>query len=257
MRDLTRTKRKLTLQKVASRIAIQNSYLSRALNDEKTHLNEDHLYKVCKLLDFFPQEIDYVFLLRAKDIATDSERRSYLEAKIKRLRLANRRSANLQEPDTRLLNAEMAYLFDPVCNLVMVALFVDEYRQYPRRLCGPLGISPEKLKQVLNRLALTFVTALCLRPRIPYQSKSKIKFTTALTTPMRTHQSLLRVKSRPPPQVSEAEKHCFMGTFSADPETFSKIKARFQVFLKEAEQLIGDAPSKQVFQINFDLFRWL
>jgi uncharacterized protein (TIGR02147 family) len=258
VKEFSRTRRKLTLQKLAGRIAIQNSYLSRALNDEKTHLNEDHLYKVCKILEFFPQEIDYVFLLRAKANTDDPERRSFLDDKLNRLRQSDQRSANFQEFDNRTLNEEIAYLFDPLCNLVMVAMFIEDYRVNPRKLCAPLGISVDKLKQVLHKLSnLNFIELGDDAFTVIKVHSHQIHYGTDHPL-MRTHQNLLRGKSSTHlGQVPEEEKHCFMGTFSADLKTFEKIKTRFQAFMKEAEQLIADAPSEQVFQINFDLFKWL
>src|SRR4051794_836980 len=93
VKQLNQTRKHLTLRKLASMIPVQNTYLSKSLNDPKTHLNEDHLFRICKLLEFFPQEIDYVFLLRAQAIANDPDRKTFLEKKANRLRQSQQRSA--------------------------------------------------------------------------------------------------------------------------------------------------------------------
>lgn len=256
-KDLGRSKKHLTLQKIAARIEIQNSYLSRALNDEKTHLNEDHLFKICKVLELFPQEIDYVFLLRARAIATDSERRTFIENKINRLRQAAARSAMIQDFDERKIKEEMAYFFDPVCSLVFVALFIPEYLQNPQRLCGLMGLSRQNLKDALRKIRDMDLIALSEDGlKVERVNHQQIHYGTDHPL-MRTHQNLLRQKSVARLlQVPEDEKHCFLGTFSADMETFLKIKARFREFFTEVEKLVAPAPSRHVFQINFDLFKW-
>jgi uncharacterized protein (TIGR02147 family) len=257
VKELAQTKKGLTLQRIAGQIPIQNTYLSKALRDEKTHLNEDHLFKICKILEFFPQEIDYVSLLRARAITDDSSRRSYLEGKLSRLRQGSQRSAEIPEFDTRQLTQEMAYLFDPLCILVQVAMFIDEYRENPRKLCSVMGIPTSKLKQTLTTLEnMNFIRLGEDGFRVLEVRQSQVHYG-ADHPLMRTHQSLLRSRALAYlAQVPEEQKHCFMGTFSADEATFDKIKTRFRAFLKEVEPLISRAPSKNVYQMNFDLFTW-
>jgi len=257
VKELGASKKKMSLQKLAARIPIQNTYLSKALNSEKTHLNEDHLFKVCQLLEFFPEETDFIFLLKAKSIATEPSRRNYLESKISRYRQERLRNATFQEFNTRQLTQEMNYLFDPLCTLVQVALFIPEYQSNPRKLCSVLGVSSEKLKQILNKLRdLDYIKIDDNGFSILEVKQNQIHYGTDHPL-MRTQQNYLRNKSTVHlNQISEEEKHSFMGTFSADDETFQNIKSRFRNFLKEAETLIAKAPSKKIFQMNFDLFNW-
>ncbi|MEQ1877818.1 MAG: DUF4423 domain-containing protein [Bdellovibrionia bacterium] len=257
VKDLARTKKSFTLTKVAKLIPIQNTYLSRVLNDEKTHLNEDHLFKMCKLLEFFPQEIDYLFLLRSRALATDASRAGFLDSKINRIRQESQRSASFQEFGSHRLNQEMAYLFDPLCTLVHVALFIDEHRTNPRKLGSQLGITQARLKQILAKLRDVGFIELESDFEVKAVNQNQVHYGTDHPL-MRTHQSLLRSKGAAQlNNTPEDEKHCFMGTFSADPETFAQIKSRFQAFLKEAEALVTKAPSKSVYQMNFDLFKWV
>ncbi len=258
VKELAQTRKALTLQKLASLIPVQNTYLSRALNDEKTHLNEDHLFRACKVLEFFPEEIDYLFLLRNRAIASDPDRRSYLESKINRVRQSRHRSAEFQEFDTRRLTEEMAYLFDPVCTVVQTALFIDEYRRNPRKLCQPLGISVPRLKKALTKLRhLHFIELGDDGLTVLKVNQNQVHYGTDHPL-MRTHQSLLRKKcSVQLDQAPEEDKQSFMGTFTADEETFELLRKRLREFLKEIEGLVAPAPSRNLYQLNFDLFRWL
>ena len=137
----------LTLRKIASRIPIQYTYLSKALNDEATHLNEDHLYSVGNILRLYPEEVDYLLLLRAEATARHPQRKQALQGKLKGIR--RERSLNAE---VRPWDGEMSYLLDPLCVLVHVSMDIEAFRDNPNRLCGVLGISREKLKQVLATL---------------------------------------------------------------------------------------------------------
>jgi len=43
---------------------------------------------------------------------------------------------------------------------------------------------------------------------------------------------------------------------TADPKMQAKLRARFLDFLKDAEAMVKDAPSEELYQMNFDLFCW-
>jgi uncharacterized protein (TIGR02147 family) len=257
VKELATTKKSLNLRRLAERIPIQNTYLSKALNDEKTHLNEEHLFKACQILEFYADEMDFIFLLRSSALATDPTRKSYLTGKINRLRQARQRNASIQDFNTGQISQEMSYLFDPLCVIVNVALFIEDYRQQPRKLCAVTGVSWPKLKQTLTKLRdLNFISLGEDGQTVTRVAQQQIHYGTDHPL-MRTHQHLMRDKSSVHlSQVPEEEKHSFMATFSADDETFKKIRQRFQVFLKEAEYLVGEAPSQNTFQMNFDLFKW-
>src|SRR5690242_6940973 len=124
VKDLANTGKKINLQILSKKIPVQNTYLSRSFNDEKTHLNEDHLFRACQILEFLPDETDYIFLLRAYDLAQEPARKIFLQGKISRIRNAKDRAAAVQDFGSRQLSQEMAYLFDPHCILVHVSLFI-------------------------------------------------------------------------------------------------------------------------------------
>lgn len=56
--------------------------------------------------------------------------------------------------------------------------------------------------------------------------------------------------------LDESENYSFMVAFSADKETRGKNHREFLKFLKTIEGWVKDAPSEEVRQIHFDLFRW-
>lgn len=256
VKELSRLGRKITLAKLAAKIPVQATYLSKALNDEKTHLNEDHLFSVCAVLELLSDETEYVFLLRSHATTTHPARRAHLEARIERLRRSRELNAAVQEHDSRSSTREMAYLFDPHCVLVHVALSIREYKENPRRLCAALGLTPARLQEILRKLhTLGFVemdtsgkvTAI-LRGQIHYGTDHPL---------MRAHQSLLRQYSAARVVATpETDKHCFMATFSTDEETFRAIQERARALFQEVERHVIPSRRARVYQLNFDLFPW-
>jgi hypothetical protein len=257
VKELAQAGKPITLQSLAKKIPIQNTYLSKSFNHEKTHLNEDHLFRVCQILEFLPDETEYIFLLRSHDISQEPARKSILQKKINRIRVAKDRSAEMQEFGSRQLGPEMGYLFDPLCIIVHVALFIPEYARNPRALVSALGITQNQLRNILRKIEAAGYIELDSHDVIKRVSEQQIHYGTDHPL-MRVHQNLLRQKTSLHLQtLNEDEKQSFMGTFSADPETVVEIKKKYRDFLKEVERLVIKAPSKNIFQMNFDLFKWL
>lgn len=258
LKELNQTRKRLTLKKISEKIRIQYTYLSKALNDEKTHLNEDHLFALCGLLDLFPEEIDYILLLRAHCVAADPRRKAYLHAKLNQARKARHLNASIQEAQSRQLAQDMAYLFDPLCLLTHVLLHIDEYFKNPRRICGAVGITPAKLNEILRKLnELEFIELSPETGAVVRVMRGHIHYSTGHPL-MRVHQSLLRTLSASQIQrVSEDDKHNMMVTFTGDAATFERIKVAFQKFLQEIEKTVVNAPSEHAYQLCFDLFKWI
>ncbi len=248
--------KRITLKRIAEKIPLQATYLSKTLHDEKAHLNEDHLFSVCHLLEFLPNEIDFIFLLRAHAISQDKGRREFLQKKLDQIRRSREVSAPVQEFRARQLNQEMDYLFDPLCVLVHVSLAIPGYLKNPGRLCPLLGITSQRLQRTLKKLeGLNFVE-LGEGQKITRVLQSRVHFGTDHPL-MRLHQTLLRLFSATQViRLPEEEKHCFMTTFSTDDETMAQIKARFRLLVKETEHLVKGSPQKRTYQMNFDLFSW-
>jgi TnpA family transposase len=75
---------------------------------------------------------------------------------------------------------------------------------------------------------------------------------------MRAHQAFLRELSLAQlNRVDDGDKYSFMATFTGDDETFSKVRKRYDSFIKECESLTENAKQKAVYQLNFDFFKWL
>jgi len=77
--ELRKEKPSLSLKNIASKIPIQYTYLSKAMNDGKTHVNEDHLFTMAQILDFVPKKlITCCFVDRTKQLAIRIEKNIYI-----------------------------------------------------------------------------------------------------------------------------------------------------------------------------------
>lgn len=255
-KELRSSKPSLTLKRIAERVPMQYTYLSKALNDEKTHLNEDHLYAVCDCLELHSDETDFAFLLRSVAITQNENRKNILLDKLERIRKARRLRASIQEFSALELQKEMEYLFDPYCVLVHVALHIDRFRKIPKLLEAALGISSKKLQQCLKSLEkMNFIESdkqeikKVLQAHVHYDTHHPL---------MRVHQNLLRSFFQSQLlKTTESDHHGFQVSFSADPATFEKIKNEFKVFIQQVEKLVVPATNSHAYHLNFDLVKWL
>lgn len=258
MRFLQEERPALTWRKIASEIPIQYTYLSRALNDERTHLNEDHLFVVCRALQFFPAEIDFLLTQRALATASDPERKNFLHGKLREAQTVRKLSVEEQGTDSAKINDQVRYLFEPLCLIVHMALDIPEYRQDPTRLCGPLAITIQQLRELLRVLSRNDYIELNADGLTVKKIKSeKIHFGPEHFL-MRYHLSM--VKSQMLARIArtpEKDRYGFLVTMTLDENSFSRLREEFQQFLTRAEAIAAKAKPDHVYQMSFDLFQWL
>jgi transcriptional regulator with XRE-family HTH domain len=89
-----------TLRHVASRISLTPTYLSRVLNDTKSHLSPEHLERIGKLMGWEQDEIEYVQTLRTHESAQSEELRRRIHAKIEELRAKSAVTAPLRTQES-------------------------------------------------------------------------------------------------------------------------------------------------------------
>jgi uncharacterized protein (TIGR02147 family) len=258
IRECRQQDRRLNLKQMARKIPIQYTYLSKALNDEKTHLNEDHLFSLCHQLGLHPEEIEYVYLLRSLSITSSPARRDHLQAKRLRIRRSRKLNASIQGFDQSNLLKEIDYLLDAVSVVVHVSLDIPDIAKDPRRLCMALGIGPKRLQATLIKLSQLGLLELSENGNVVKVNKGHIHY--AKDHPlMRSHQSLLKAlcASRLL-TLEESGKQSFMATFSADAESLKKIEAAFERFIEQVEKIaVTTSRREHTYQLNFDLFRWI
>lgn len=259
VKELKSNNPSVTLRKLSSQIPVQYTYFSKVLNNDSAHLNEDDLFRLGELMKLSEGEKEFLLLLRSKAISQSEERRTHLTNKIESLRKQKLLRAEVKQNVETRLSEEMEYLFDPLCFVVHTALHIKSYEQNPSVLCTKLNVGLPRLKKVLR--ILEKVQVIELSPDDPLKIK-KMKYGHihyGKEHPlMRTQQMLM--KSAIPAklqQVEEDEKHSFLTTFTLSPHDFDKVKGEFQTFIQKVEKIVQNSNAQSVYQINFDLFKWL
>jgi len=254
VKDLKKKRPTLTLAKIAERLPIQSTFLSKALNDSKAHLNEDHLFKMGQMLELMPDEIDFLFLLRSKAVATSTERREFLQKRLEKFRKDKILRVDSATQDTAKLKEEMSYLLNPYCMLIHAALFIETFEKNPRKLISPMGLTETQLKEYLIVLEKNDFLVLGKDPFQIKEVKTRYPHYGPDHPLMRLHQQV--VKSHLIQRLSttnEEDKESFFVTFTGDDVTFQKVKKRFREFLQDVQKHSFDGDHKHVFQLSFDL----
>jgi hypothetical protein len=254
---LKTTQPQKTLKKLAQNIPLQYTFISKVLNSDTVHLGEDHLFKLSQQLEFLPDEIDFLMLLRSSQTSHSPQRREYCLQKIEQIRRQREISADFATSTSEGLKKEMAYLFNPYCMLIHVALFIKEYKQSPQKLSGYLGIPFEKLREALIILEDCGYIVTGEEPFDIKEVKQRYPHFGPEHPLTRLHQSTNKNHMlQKLAQSSEENKDSFFVTFTMDDEGFTKVKKLFRDFLKQVQDVTFDSKHKQLYQLSFDLLKW-
>ncbi len=245
----------LTLRRLAQNISIQYTYLSKTLNHETTHLSEDNLYDICQHLEFFPDEVDFILLLRSAQMTNSPKRKDFLAKKISKMRKAKELHAD--QSSSYPTGREINFLLSPLAWLTFFALGIKDMRQDPGQLCKLLNINLNQLKSILQNLSdLDLIKTEGNLLNIIKVNKYHTHY--GADHPLaRIHQQMLRpfcdtrIFTLP-----EQDKYRFMATFNADSASVKIIRDKFLDFISEVEKVVVPAPGENTFQLNFDLFKW-
>lgn len=258
---LKKAGRPLTLQKMAAQIPVQSTYLSKVLNNDSNHLNDDHLFQIAQILKLDSSETDYLIALKDLAVSQSPARRKFLADKIDSIQKEKRLHVKVQTTDHKVLSNEANYLFDPTCLLVYVALSSSYLRQKSSQLAAEFGLGVKKYKQILQILEQNEMIE--LGSNFEVKRVLKGNFHLGRNHPlMRAHQNIMKSTLQSKLQhTDEDDKYSFLATFTSDPEGFKLIQQEFNTFLKKVEKICtrSEKPSfhRNVFQLNFDLLKWM
>lgn len=257
-KEMVRERPALTWKWIADKVPLRHTYLSRALNSDKAHLNEDHLFTIARFLGLSHEEADFLLLLRSHELAQSPERKKLLFGKISRYRKDKPLKAAVRDSRSENQLDEAAYLFDPLCVLVHAALHIPAVKREPRTLCDKMGVSPAQLKMILHKLQRAgFVDLGPGGASVREVRLSSLHYGRSHPF-MRVHQSMLKTLIQSQLNRTEEEhKQAFVVTFTMDEHGFEGIKEEFQAFLKRVEQISSKCRDEHLYQLSFDLFRWI
>lgn len=249
---------KITLRSLATKVRVQYTYLSRVLNSKQTHLSEDQLYALSATLQLFPEEIEFLFLLRSYQTTEIPNRREAIFAKIENIAQQKKARAVAVGDGSVGSNHDLHYLLNPICVIIHAALFIKDYQKNPRVLCAYLGISVADLREVLR--VLDSAGYIDVDPTDAFKVlvvKSKRPHFTRTHPLMRAHQSLLKnAMNGRLAQTPEEVKESRMVTFTGDEKFFETLRKLFDEFMKNVHKCSTEGKDAHLYQLNFDFLRW-
>lgn len=248
--------RQVRFTDLAEAAGVQKTYLSRALNTDEVHLSADQLFLAIEYLGLGPEERDFTMLLHEWERARVYSRKHILEEKIRSTREKNNRTDKHIITKTKEVGHDKraAYYLDPNMQIVHMMFTLSHLRAQPDRIREALQLSVSGFDFIVSQLVdLSFLKStqtgyIVCEPHVhlsstsllhkPYQMLNKIKLLENIG------------------KGSHSDNYHFNVYISADERTRNELRNRFYIFLKDAEKLIRNAPSDEVYQMCFDLVQW-
>lgn|GEM_PF-1722662 len=253
----------LTMKELALRADIQHTYFSRCLNDDNTHLGEDQLFIIAHNLDLLQEDVDFLMILRSFATTQEQSRKQFLFKRIDDLR--KRKIASAEHKDgqrdgnSESFVAEMKYLFNPLCVLIHVSLFIKSHQKNPRGLISKLGISNEQLRDTLQILDKNEYIELAAHD--PYQVlkvHQKFPHFGREHPLMRAHQASLKAIAQSRlAQTPESLKESLLFTFTMDQPGFEKVRDEIKSLVRRIQETTFDSKQEHLYQLSLDFFNWL
>lgn len=250
---LKQRKPKLSLHYLSDKLGIQYTFLSKVLNSETHHLNEDHLFIVGEVLELPHDQTDFLFLLRSFQSTQSQTRKNFLDQKISSIQKNNHLGKDIVELNSANLVDELAYLMEYFATVTHAALGINEIKTDPMRLTSLLKLDSAKLKSIFNLLdRLNLIEYSAKENKINKINNLKLYY--GKDHPLtRTHQVVMKSHLTQSSFIKpENEKENFFVTFTTDKEGFEKIKKELLNCAKEIQKIVLSHKHHGVYQLNID-----
>jgi uncharacterized protein (TIGR02147 family) len=252
-----RTDQKFNFSVLAKALGVQKTFLSMVMNSN-SQLSTDQLFSLSEYFRLSKQEHDYLILLLEYEKTGLAKRKKFIRNRIAAIQLEQRspRKALGHEFVETGDNPTADYYLDPFMTIVHQCLALAEFGGDPNKVAQGLGIPDRSIKKIVRTLESLKLIAPA-RPPGTY-SVTKEHVWLAPESPLNSaYYSLFRqVSAYQLAKTPRDQRSVFSVTFTADDKARGLIHEAFLKFLREMESIVKAAESKEVYQINFDLFPW-
>ena len=257
VKDLKWKRPGFSLKKLADAVPMQYTYLSKVLNQDGAHLSEDQLHEICRTLEMFADETEYLFVLRSIATTEKESRKQSLLKKAEAMRSRHSSVAAFQDSSRSEFDLGMQFMTEPDHMFVQLGLNISAYKRNPKNLCPLIGITVQRLEIILSNLrTLGYIECGDSVLEVKRVNETPVHFTPSHRVTRIMQNIMKNLATGQLMKTSEENKKSFMSLFVADHYAFLEIKAEFDKFLQKVEKLVVNAPSKAVYQVGFDLFKW-
>ena len=235
---------------------IQKSYLSKVMA-RNASINKDQGYLLGKYLKLDTEELDYLFLLIDFEKCALKELRDELEHKIKTIQISKTQSNQyLEKQSNRLTTADnQKYYLLPENQLIHLALSIEKYQKDIELLRKDFNLNQTvfstslKTLEQLNLIQIKDSKVKLIKSNLHLDHDSPFFHQWKAQMMMKGIEWIKGLETK--------DKYNFTVSFTSDEETKENIRIEFLNFLKKIEKLVTKAPSENLYQLNFDLFKWL
>jgi len=253
IKSLMKLEHNMTNKELAGRIPIQSTYLSKFFNNPNSHLKDETLFRIGRVIGISDEQAEHLIVLKNFESCETPERKEYLLKKINSERKRKLEIKRVQKSDNIVLSSK--YLLDPKCMLVQLALRVTKYRSNPRLLCSELNLNLNKLLEILDLIEnLGFIQ----RNDDPFEILSISDATFHIDDElMRIHQNLFKtIAISRLNDTNEESKKSFNAVFNMDEKGFKEVQELFDKFINNVKNVAQKSSVDGVYQLTFDHFKW-
>ncbi|MGZ3768652.1 MAG: TIGR02147 family protein [Bdellovibrio sp.] len=262
VRDLVENKKETVPQfnfsVLAQILGVQKTFLSKVMKGN-AQFSSDQIYTLAEFFSLTKEEHDYLILLIEYERTGLEKRKQFLEKRISAIQAEHRNTKkNLKAKfqGEKPNDPFSEYYLDPFMTVAHIFLTLPAYGGDSKKVAQQMNLSSSYAKKIFSTLENLGIIQKLATPNCyrVVEEHLQLSSNSSLITP---YHALFRIASthflmKIPPE----ERFAFSVTFSADAKTKTFVHEAFLKFLREIEPVVKAAPSKDVFQLNFDLFPW-
>lgn len=247
---------KVTYQKLAEIMRIQKSYLSKVMSGNAS-INKDQGYLLGQFIGLSEEEMSFLFLLIDFEKCALVELQNKLRDQIKTIQIQQTQSDKYIDKTKNELTSEeiQEYYLLPENQLIHLALSIAKYQENTELLRSDLRINRDtfskslKILQKLNLIELTSKKVKLLKSNLHLEHSSPFFHQWKTQMALKSIEWIKGLETK--------DKYNFTVSFTSDEQAKEKIRIEFLNFLKRVETLVSKAPSESLYQLNFDLHKWI
>ncbi len=246
----------LTYQNLALELRIQKSYLSKVMKGA-AFLNKDQAYLLAQQMKLNKEERDYLFLLIDYERVANKTFKNELKKEIKQIQLKNTQSDQYLDKDINDFSSSQMQLYYllPEVQLIHLAFAIPKYQKAPEQLKKDLKLNSEIFQESVRILSELELIKIEKQQVILLKSNIHLKNDSPFFHQWQTQLKLKGIEWSKSLEVKD--KYNFVASFTASDEDKENIRLEFLKFLNKVEKIVKRSDSKKLYQLNFDLFKWL
>ncbi|MBT4762941.1 MAG: TIGR02147 family protein [Bdellovibrionaceae bacterium] len=247
---------KITYQRLAEELQLQKSHFSQILSGT-AEMNHDHMFLLVNFFELDKEKINYMHLLLEYSRTSLQKRKKEIKTEIQNIQKTKNLTQEYLQVKTQKIKNEVSteFFLDPYNQLVFLMLKMKIFKKNPQSIALAINISTQKLERILltlNQLGLVDSNGkeilISEKPLHLSKETSVFPIWSSQMRQLAIHRSL---------QNHPGENYNFSVFFTGSEKIRTEIQQNFFEFIKEAQKLSASSKKESIFQLNFDLLKWI